>query len=124
MQIVCLNDCVYTDSMTEINTLSPAELSYQSNPCGVLVDMDTVNIAGNTLANSAKGAALCDLPVASANLYILHFSHFADFKHWMQKASVPPSYSALISVDWVTSKSQEYSLVELLNLQGYWVGRR
>lgn len=47
--------------MTEINTLSHAELSYQSNPCGVLVDMDTVNIAGNTLANGAKGAALCDL---------------------------------------------------------------
>lgn len=104
--------------MTEINILSPAELSYQSNPCGVLVDMDTVNIAGNTLANSAKGAALCDLLVASANLYILHFSHLADSKHWMQKASVTPSYSALISVDWATNKSQEYSLIEPVNLQG------
>lgn len=60
---VCLNEKgVYTDSMTEINTLSHAELSYQSNPCGVLVDMDTVNIAENTLLTLLK-VHLCVIPL-------------------------------------------------------------
>ncbi len=58
--------------MTEINTLSHAELSYQSNPFGELVDMDTVNIAGGTLPIVLK-VQLCDLTVAAANLYILLF---------------------------------------------------
>lgn len=66
--------------MTEINTLSHAELSYQSHPCGVPVDMDTVNIAGNTWPTGAKGAARCDLPAATDNLYILHFRCSADSK--------------------------------------------
>lgn len=39
-------DSVYTESMAEISTLSHAELPYHSNPFGVPVDMDTVNIAG------------------------------------------------------------------------------
>lgn len=47
-------EVVYTDSMTEINTLSLAELSYQSAPCGQLVDMDTVNIAGSSLPTVLK----------------------------------------------------------------------
>lgn len=45
-ECVSVVDSVYSDRMTEINTLSHAELSYQSNPHGALVDMDTVNIAG------------------------------------------------------------------------------
>lgn len=47
-------EVVYTDSMTEINTLSLAELSYQNAPCGQLVDMDTVNIAGSSLPTVLK----------------------------------------------------------------------
>lgn len=71
---------VYTDSMTEINTLSHAELSYQSHPCGVLVDMDTVNIAGSTWLTVLKVQLCVISPVAADNVWILHFKHLADTK--------------------------------------------
>lgn len=69
-QCVCVADSVYTDSVTEINTLSHAELSYQSNPHGALVDMDTVNIAGTLglqcwRCSSVRASCSCSQAVTS-----------------------------------------------------------
>lgn len=47
-------------------------------------------------ANGAKGAALCDLPVAAANLYILHFRYLADSKGSYSECRMLQSYSALL----------------------------
>lgn len=47
-------EAVCIDSGRAINTLSLAEPSYHCLPCGVQVDMDTVNIAGSTLPTVLK----------------------------------------------------------------------
>lgn len=72
--------------MSEINTLSLAELSYQSHPCSGPVDMDTVNIAWN-IRPAAVEVQLCDVPVVESGLYALHFSRLADSSElqWKQE---------------------------------------
>lgn len=54
-QCIQMVEVVCTDSTTEINTLSHAELPYQSSPCGAQVDMDTVNRAESALLTVLKG---------------------------------------------------------------------
>jgi len=63
--------------MAEINTLSHAELSYQSNPCGELVDMDTVNIDGSNLPTEQK-VQPCVISLWQSQS--VHFKHLADYK--------------------------------------------
>lgn len=59
--LLFLQTWVDSDSATEINTLSHAELPYQSHPSGRPVDMDTVNIVYD-VASGAKGAARREQP--------------------------------------------------------------
>lgn len=115
---------VCSDSVTEINTLSHADLFYQGNPHGVPVDMDTVNIAGNPLPAVPK-VQLCDLILAAAGLYILHSEHVADFKGSYAEHS-KLNFLSHISYDpsQATSKSQKNSILHLLNPQGCCARRR